>query len=317
VPATSEAPVESAAPQLGPIGLSFPPVQPAEYQALQSLRDDLRLMRDQLEQARRDAAFDREADRLASRLWEVEAAMATRAATDAETVQAWTRTALVIAALVVGIGLILMLATSWLQWRALARIVAGASQTRLLSPPPTPPLEALTITPSAAAERSNFRLSNALLQLEQRLADLERSTPGNGKAIIVRQESPPKPNVTKKLNGASQERNEMDETLEILLARGQAFLNAERLEEAILTFEQVLATVPTHAEALLKRGVALERSGRTDEAISSYDQAIAADPGFTAAYLHKGGLFNRLERYSEALECYEKALRLKERRSGK
>lgn len=317
-PATAAVPSEAPAPQVNPDLPASSRSYPEQPEALHLLREDLRLLRDQLEQARKDAASEREADRLASRLRELESVMAVRAAKDADAVHAYNRTALVIAAALLAGGFTVMVLVAWLQWRAVGKLAASLP-VRLAESPSADPPHQLTFTPSAAAERSNTRLSTALLLLEERLADLERSTRLNvGEApLIIRQHKPPTVHPPEKHNGAATPgRNGGDQTLEILLARGQAFLNAERHDEAILTFEQILTAHPAHVEALVKRGIALERAGRTNEAISSYDQAIAADPSFTAAYLHKGGLFNRLERYGEALDCYEKALRLKERRPG-
>jgi tetratricopeptide (TPR) repeat protein len=99
-----------------------------------------------------------------------------------------------------------------------------------------------------------------------------------------------------------------------LLGQGQLLLSNDRPEEAIASFDEVLALDPNHAEALVKKGTALEKLRQPQEALEYYDRAIAVDGSLTIAYLHKGGLCSRLEKYGEAMECYERALHTQEKK---
>jgi len=96
----------------------------------------------------------------------------------------------------------------------------------------------------------------------------------------------------------------------ILLGKGQALLNLDKVEEALKCFDRAVVLDPGNAESFLKLGMALEKLHKMDDAIKSYDRAIAADSAMTQAYLYKGAACNRLQRFREALDCYEKALKM-------
>jgi hypothetical protein len=96
----------------------------------------------------------------------------------------------------------------------------------------------------------------------------------------------------------------------ILLGKGQALLNLDKVEEALKCFDRAVMLDPANAESFLKLGMALEKLHKMDEAIKNYDRAIAADSSMTQAYLYKGAACNRLQRFREALDCYEKALKM-------
>jgi tetratricopeptide (TPR) repeat protein len=100
----------------------------------------------------------------------------------------------------------------------------------------------------------------------------------------------------------------------LLIGKGQALLNLGNAEEALACFDQALDAGPRHtADAYVKRGLALERMEKLEDAMESYNQAIASDESMTLAYLYKGAVCNRLQRYREALDCYESALRCEQK----
>ena len=149
-------------------------------------------------------------------------------------------------------------------------------------------------------------LLGAIERLERRIRELERGPNPLPDQPVARNIVDFKPGSGDVSSEASPNG---DSAVADLLARGQALLQEDKLEEAVACFDQVLAADPAHGEALVKKGAALERLRKPQEALECYDRAIAADSSMAIAYLYKGGLYNRLERFSEALECYEKALR--------
>jgi len=165
-----------------------------------------------------------------------------------------------------------------------------------------------------SAEQANTRLLGALDRLEKRIHEMEQTghSTSNSPALPHSQMLTILPvaettNSTMGTNGGR---------ITLLLGKGQSLLSLDKAEEALVCFDEVLATEPSHTEALIKKATALERLRKLPEAIECYDRAIAADASLTIAFLYKGGLFNRMERFDEALECYEQALRAQETRRG-
>jgi tetratricopeptide (TPR) repeat protein len=94
----------------------------------------------------------------------------------------------------------------------------------------------------------------------------------------------------------------------LLLAKGQTLLDADRLQEAVGCFQEVVAVDPGNAEAHLKKGIALERMNRLDLALSSYEEALRLNPKRTVANVYKARVLAALHRYDEALSVYDSAL---------
>jgi len=129
-----------------------------------------------------------------------------------------------------------------------------------------------------------------------------------------------------------------------LFARGVAFHQANRFEEAEAAYKNVIAADPRHfnalgflgailvqrgdnAEAVLRLrrslqinpsqplalinfGCALQNLKQYDEALQTFDKAVAINPRFTEAHNNRGTVLEALGRYSEALASYDQALAL-------
>ena len=129
-----------------------------------------------------------------------------------------------------------------------------------------------------------------------------------------------------------------------LLAAGLVHHQAGRLAEAEVSYRQVLAAMPDHADALHLLGViayqfgqhqaaiqligrAIQYNGsdpsyycscglvlqslkRLDEAVASYDRALALKPDFAEALNNRGTTLQALARFDEALDSYDRALAL-------
>lgn len=225
---------------------------------------------------------------------------------------------LLIVAIFAAIGFGAAVFIAYFQWRAFSRfaeISAALPAARGLPGIPTPSALGLGETDlfaNGAATQSNARLLSLIETLEKRILQLEH-TGGTTSLKAL-----PTANGEPQLDAAQPDAvsNSDDNAAEItpLLEEAQSLINGDRLEEAIICFDRILALAPDHAETLVKKGAALEKLRQPQQALDCYDRAINADGSMTIAYLHKGGLCNRLERYSEAMECYERALHTQEKK---
>jgi tetratricopeptide (TPR) repeat protein len=201
-------------------------------------------------------------------------------------------------------GLLAMLVTAFFQWRTMGRM-ADISAMRGQLPAPMPqgllPHDT-TGFPGGTVQLSNQRLMSVIDRLEHRVFELEHTA------------SKPLPAAPSPADGefaaSGTEPDSGVARITLLLGKGQSLLNADKPEEALACYDEILRLDANHPEALVKKGAVLERLKQDDEALRCYDRAIAANGSLTIAYLYKGGVYNRLERYSEALECYEQALRV-------
>ena len=85
----------------------------------------------------------------------------------------------------------------------------------------------------------------------------------------------------------------------------------KRFEEALASYERVLALKPDNADAFNNRGSALGELKRFDEALASFDKAIALKPGFAEAFNNRGTVLRELKRFEEALASYDRTIALK------
>jgi tetratricopeptide (TPR) repeat protein len=248
-----------------------------------------------------EAAAKRTADEMTARIETLEQTIATQRASDAAATQKIEQLTLLMAGVFGLVCVAVMLLMAYLQWRAVARLVALVA-----TPSSAMALAEGRPLPALAVEQSNARLFGTVDRLEKRILELEQ---------LARPSLPKKklPVAAELQNGATASNDDRDECVANLLIEGQKLVEANAPEKALECFDMALAIQPKHAEALVKKGGALEKLDRLDEAVACYDRAIEADNSLAIAYLQKGGLFNRLARYDEALQCYEQALRTREK----
>jgi hypothetical protein len=266
-------------------------------------------------------------DALANRLLAIEENMMGQQQRALELVVSSNRTALIVAGIFAGVGVLAILIAALVLGRILNRFSDLVMAIPAMPPGgrtptiPWQPYEALP--PSSGSnmvEHVSARFLGAIEQLEKRIRELEQlpqspgipAKPANGASTqpsATTEGLPPTNGPTAKpLAGAADQELERRSQAEALLVEGENLLQQDRYEEALDRLEDVLALEPSNAEALIKRGMALERLQRMEAALESYDRAIASNGSLTLAYLHKGAVCNRLQRYREALECYERAL---------
>lgn len=147
------------------------------------------------------------------------------------------------------------------------------------------------------------KLLSAMKMLEHRLEHLEvRGGEGmNGDGASFADATPIALHAGPADSGASS-------SLALLMAKGQVLLDTERLQEAVTTFQEVIAADPANAEAQLKKGIAFERMNRLEQALNCYDEAIRLNPKKVVANVYKARVLAALHRYDEAISVYDSAL---------
>jgi tetratricopeptide (TPR) repeat protein len=264
------------------------------------------------------------AEELAVRLHALEQAVAVQRAKELEAMQSSNRNMLYVAGAFASIGCIAMLLMGYYQWRTVNRLaelsaaipnaafpngavaLGGMRPIAAIGPGSTHEITAApTINPNPELLDTIQRLEKRVQELEHSPAHLSNGSPASDKNLASQDAHDSNSSEVEEVKSAN-----------LLLGKGQALLNMDKAEEALVCFDEALALEPNDAEALVKKGTAFERLRKLPEAIECYDRAIAADSSMTIAYLYKGGLFNRMERFGEALECYEMALRTQESRGA-
>lgn len=224
------------------------------------------------------------------------------------------RLLLIIVGLFAIVGFAAVLLTTYFQWRALSRLAeisAALPVARgLPALAPMPGSGEHEVLTNGSAIQTQSQLTGLIALLEKRIAELEHVTATPLKELPLANGGTHPPTQSP----LTQQTDDKTAQIASLLQDGQALLNDDHPEEAIVYFDKALALAPDHAETLVKKGAALEKLRQPLEALECYDRAINADRSMTIAYLHKGGLCNRLERYGEAMECYERALHTQEKK---
>lgn len=272
-----------------------------------------------IERNRQDdlAAAAQDSMTLSNHLQAIEQSLLVQRAGELADTQRTNHLLMVVIGLFAVVGFAAALLTAFFQWRAVSRLAEISAALSTLRPLAGSRAGAALglgeheVFAHGFVEQSNSRLTALVEHLEKRIGELEHATTlplkdsdstGNGEAQPTVQ-AVPDPRM-----------EENAERIASLMEQGQSLLNAERVEEAIACFDEILALAPNHAETLVKKGTALEKLRHPQEALECYDRAISADGSMTIAYLHKGGLCNRLERYGEAMDCYERALHTQEKK---
>ena len=95
--------------------------------------------------------------------------------------------------------------------------------------------------------------------------------------------------------------------------RANLLKNMQRYEEAVQSFDMVIALDPSNAEAYNDRALILSGGKNQDgEALASLDAALQIEPLNANTWYNKGMILEKMERYTEALVAYGKAIDLNE-----
>ena len=90
---------------------------------------------------------------------------------------------------------------------------------------------------------------------------------------------------------------------------GNAFLRANRVDDAVVHFRAALAIQPGDADAYANLGNVAERAGRAEDARREYERALAIDPLHASAQTNLGRLLLADGEIDEAVSRFESALR--------
>jgi len=266
-----------------------------------------------VEQARAESSRETQTNTavLSARLEFLENALARQREQNLRATQESSRTMLLMAGSIVGVGLLALAFTAMFQSRGmnrLAEIATGFSNERALMAgvlPAHTDTGGTLLLGSSPAHATNQAMLATIDRLEQRIRELEDTS----QPMLPFTDASPPNGESKSSAGRNGTEPRPADHVSVLLGKGQVLLSLGQAEAALACFDDAVQVSPHHAEAHMKRGQALERLKRPDEAIACYDRAIAANRSLTQAYLSKGAVFNRQERYAEALACYEQALR--------
>jgi len=84
-----------------------------------------------------------------------------------------------------------------------------------------------------------------------------------------------------------------------------------RVNDALISFTQVVRLNPYFPEGFNNLGTILMDQGKFEEAIKNFDQALLLNPDYTICHYNKGIIFKNIGRFDEAIEVYYKAISLK------
>lgn len=92
--------------------------------------------------------------------------------------------------------------------------------------------------------------------------------------------------------------------------QGQALLEQNKSEAAVVSFSAAIKLVPKHIWAYLDRGIAHRQLGQYEPAIADHSRAIELKPDFAEAYFNRGVDYNETHRPEQAVADYNRAIEL-------
>jgi len=99
-----------------------------------------------------------------------------------------------------------------------------------------------------------------------------------------------------------------DESIDRLLARGIEQMQADRHDEAIATFSEVIRRRPDFAEGWNKRATAYFLAGKLEASLADCDEVLKRNPQHFGALSGYGLIYFRQEDYENAIVWWERAL---------
>jgi tetratricopeptide (TPR) repeat protein len=92
--------------------------------------------------------------------------------------------------------------------------------------------------------------------------------------------------------------------------KGVSFANKGNYEQALIYYDEAIASNPRMTAAYLNKGVALSTLSRFKEANEVFDKVLTMQPDSNTAWVNKGNALWHLNDYKGAEESYKKALLL-------
>jgi tetratricopeptide (TPR) repeat protein len=107
-----------------------------------------------------------------------------------------------------------------------------------------------------------------------------------------------------------------DDAVDALLARGVEEMRAQRFDEAIATFSEVIRLKPEFAEGWNKRATVLFLAGDFRRSLADCDEVMKRNPLHFGALAGYGQIYFQLQQYEKAIEYWQRALRVNPNMSG-
>ena len=96
--------------------------------------------------------------------------------------------------------------------------------------------------------------------------------------------------------------------------RAQVLENTDRFDEAVAAYDALLPQLAgdpsRHAEILVSKGIALVDGDRLDEADRCFDEALRTHPRLARVWVHKARAAARRKDFAGSVECCDRALAL-------
>lgn len=102
---------------------------------------------------------------------------------------------------------------------------------------------------------------------------------------------------------------EDEHKIRFLVAKGSAYDEKEKYDDALHEYEEALSLEPQSAIAILNRGVTLLKKGEVDRALESFNQALLFDPNFALARVNRGGVLTLTGYHAAAIDDLTEALK--------
>jgi tetratricopeptide (TPR) repeat protein len=99
-----------------------------------------------------------------------------------------------------------------------------------------------------------------------------------------------------------------DAEIDALMARGSDEMRAERYQEAIRIFSQIIKTKPEFAEGWNRRATAYYLAGEYARSLADCEQVLKRNPRHFGALSGLGQIHFALENYAQALGWFQRAL---------
>src|SRR5487761_2116358 len=101
-----------------------------------------------------------------------------------------------------------------------------------------------------------------------------------------------------------------EDTPEVLAAKGHIQFELEQFDDAIKTYERLLAAAPKHPTANFNLGICYEKLGRWQDATDAFTRSLEVDPSREEAQLGLGICLLHQEKPEPAIACFDKAVSL-------
>ena len=100
-------------------------------------------------------------------------------------------------------------------------------------------------------------------------------------------------------------------------SEGVDLSNADKYDEAIAKFQEVIATIPNCAECYTNIGTVQTKAKKFDEAEAAYKKALEIKPDYAEAYGGLANLYNSEKKFDLAAEASKKAMELSAGAAGR